>query len=57
MQNIQLEADLVKTQVEEENRQTKQIAQSIKELEPEIRNYPKLVEVTRQVTDVLPSYI
>jgi predicted translin family RNA/ssDNA-binding protein len=57
MQNIQLEADLVKTQVEEENRQTKQITQSIKELEPEIRNYPKLVEVTRQVTDVLPSYI
>jgi formylglycine-generating enzyme required for sulfatase activity len=57
MQNVQSEADLVKTQVKEENRQTKQITQIIKELEPEIRSHPELVEVPEQVTDVLPNYV
>ena len=57
MQNVQSEADLVKTQVKEENRQTKQITQIIKESEPEIRSHPELVEVPEQVTDVLPSYV
>ena len=55
MQNVQSEADLVKIQVKEENRQTKQIVQIIKESEPEIRNYPELIEVPEQVTDVVPS--